>query len=226
MDSNETDGISTSSNVCVARRRLLARIAMLGAAVAATKAWPAPDSAPASVGARAPEINVRDTEGRHRTLSDFANKVVVLEWTSPSCPFVAAQYDSGRMQALQQWATSHGVVWLSVLSTHPSRRDYLAAEGAKAFNSQRKAAASVLLLDDTGELGRRYGARTTPHMFVIGTSGNVVYAGAIDDKATTNPKVVTSSRNFVRAALEDLAANRPVAVASTRPYGCAVGYAG
>jgi hypothetical protein len=128
------------------------------------------------------------------------------------------------MQALQQWATASGVVWLSVLSTHPKRSDYLAAEQAGAFNMRRKAAPTALLLDETGDLGRRYGARTTPHMFIVGTTGNLVYAGAIDDKPTTNAGVVMTSRNFVRAALEDLAANRPIAVASTRPYGCSVGY--
>ena len=214
---------SISSGPSFHRRRLLASIAVVGA-MGIAKAWAAASATPAAVGEPAPQIDVLDTDGRTRRLSEFAKKVVVLEWTSPSCPFVAAQYDSGRMQALQQWATGSGVVWLSVLSTHPKRSDYLGAEQARAFTMRRKAAPAALLLDPTGDLGRRYGARTTPHMFIVGTTGNLVYAGAIDDKATTSAKVVSTSHNFVRAALDDLAANRPVAVASTRPYGCSVGY--
>lgn len=180
----------------------------------------------ATVGNAAPAFQVTDAAGRTRTLAEFAGKTVVLEWTSPSCPFVRAQYDSGSMQALQREATKRGVVWLSVLSTDNSRADYLNGSQAEDFNKKRGAAATALLLDPSGAMGRSYGARVTPHMFVVSPDGKLAYAGAIDDKPTVEAEVVKKSRNFVRAALDDLAAGRRVAASSTRPYGCAVGYAG
>lgn len=151
---------------------------------------------------------------------------MVIEWTSPSCPFVAAQYKSGNMPALRRWAAERDVVWLSVLSTHPSRRDYLEPAQAESFETQRGAGQSAVLMDADGNLGRTYGARTTPHMFVVATDGVLAYAGAIDDRPSYDPDVVRQSRSLVRAALEDLQAGRPVAHASTRPYGCSIGYGG
>lgn len=182
-------------------------------------------AAGASVGAPAPNFKVPDAAGRQRTLSEFAGKTVVLEWTSPSCPFVRAQYVSGAMQALQQDAAKRGVVWLSVLSTTKSRRDYLAGPQAEDFNRKRGAVTTAILMDTDGAMGRAYDARTTPHMFVIDPSGKVEYMGAIDDKPTYDAAVVKQSRSLVRAALDDLAAGRPVAIPATRPYGCSVGYA-
>lgn len=178
------------------------------------------------VGKPAPGFAVADAEGRIRKLEEFRGKAVVLEWTSPSCPFVAAQYKSGNMPALRRWAAERDIVWLSVLSTHPSRRDYLEPARAEAFEAERGAKPSAILMDAEGKLGRAYGARTTPHMFVVAPDGVLAYAGAIDDRPSYDPDVVKQSRNLVRAALEDLGAGRPVAVASTRPYGCSIGYAG
>ncbi|BDT72763.1 hypothetical protein os4_23080 [Comamonadaceae bacterium OS-4] len=177
------------------------------------------------VGAAAPSFTVPDTSERPRTLQEFAGKTVVLEWTSPSCPFVRAQYEIGAMQAIQSEAAKLGVVWLSVLSTHRSRGDYLDAAKANEFNKTRGATPTALLMDVDGAMGRAYGARTTPHMFIIDPVGKVVYMGAIDDKPSYDAAVVKKSRNLVRAALADLAAHRPVATPISSPYGCAVGYA-
>ncbi|HSW16876.1 MAG TPA: redoxin domain-containing protein [Ramlibacter sp.] len=179
----------------------------------------------AFIGAPAPAFTALDAAGRPRSLSEFAGKTVVLEWTSPSCPFVRAQYASGAMQALQQEAAKRGVVWLSVLSTTRSRRDYLAGPQAEDFIRKRGAVTAAVLMDADGAMGRAYGARTTPHMFVIAPTGNLAYMGAIDDKPSYDAEVVKNSRGLVRAALDDLAAGRPVATPATRPYGCAVGYA-
>ncbi|MDP2819615.1 MAG: redoxin domain-containing protein [Polaromonas sp.] len=181
-------------------------------------------AAQAVVGQKAPAFEVADASGRKRSLAEFAGKTVVLEWTSPSCPFVRAQYVSGKMQELQRWAAGKGVVWLSVLSTNPARADFLPGEKAAAFDKTRNAAPTALLMDSTGQLGRAYGARTTPHMFVIAGTGLVAYAGAIDSKATVDEAVVLRSKNLVRAALDDLLAGRKVATPKTAPYGCAVGY--
>lgn len=213
--------MSTNSAIALqGRRRLLAGVcvlagigAFLGAASAAT------------AGSAAPAFQAVDSTGRTRTLAEFAGKTVVLEWTAPTCPYVRAQYDSGSMQALQREAAQRGVVWLSVLSTHTGRPDYLPGDKAEAFNKQRNAAPTALLLDPTGAMGRAYGAVATPHMFVIAPDGKLAYAGAIDSTPTVDADVVKKSRNFVRAALDDLAAGRRVATPNTRPYGCTVGYA-
>jgi len=183
-------------------------------------------SAQAEVGKPAPPFRVLDAEGRIRQLSEFAGKVVVLEWTSPSCPFVRAQYQSGVMQELQQSATRQGAAWLTVLSTHPSRRDFLAAEKASAFHRGRGGASTALLIDSDGTVGKAYGAVVTPHMFIVGTTGGVVYAGGTGDKPTMDAKEVRASRNFVREALADLAAGRKVATPTSRPFGCTVAYQG
>ncbi len=172
----------------------------------------------------APTFAVDDATGKRRTLEEFKGKLVVLEWTSPSCPFVRAQYASGKMQELQGWAKAQGVVWLAVLSTHPARGDYLAPQKALAFNQDRKAQSTALLMDSSGQMGQAYGARNTPHMFVINSAGQIAYAGAIDTQPTVDESVVPKSRNLVRAAMEDLLAGRRVAISRTTPYGCLVGY--
>lgn len=208
----------------LSRRRLFTFAASAGAAIgsaALVASWPTPSAAAAKVGQLAPDFAVADTGGQVRKLGDFRGKIVVLEWTSPSCPFVGAHYKSGNMQALQVWATQQGVIWLSVLSTHPSRSDYLPAPQAATFNKERNAAPTALLMDEDGKLGMSYGARTTPHMFVVAADGTLAYAGAIDEGPSPDP---TTKRNFVRLAIEDLMAQRPVKKASTRSYGCGVGY--
>lgn len=174
----------------------------------------------------APGFDVPDTAMRKRNLAEFKGRVVVLEWTSASCPFVRAQYESGVMPELQRSAAAQSVVWLSVISTHPSRRDYLPPEKADAMHRNRGSAAAALLMDSSGAMGRAYGAVVTPHMFVIDGKGQLVYAGAISDNPTMNAKEARASRNHVRAALEDLAAGRNVATSSTRPFGCTIAYSG
>lgn len=202
------------------RESLLAMAGALGSVLVPHAA----SAAGADVGQKAPSFEILDISNRKRSLSEFTGKIVVLEWTSPSCPFVRAQYVSGKMQELQRWAVGQGVVWLSVLSTNPGRADFLPPEKAEAFNQSRHAVPTALLIDSAGQLGRAYDARTTPHMFVITGSGLVAYAGAIDSKATVDEAVVPRSRNLVRAALEDLLAGRKVATPKTVPYGCLVGY--
>jgi len=179
----------------------------------------------ARLGMAAPAFTVPDTAGRLRTLAEFKGKTVVLEWTSTSCPYAAAQYSSGRMPQLQRWASDKGIVWLSVLSTHPSREDYLAPAQAQAFNRRRGGVPSALLIDAEGTMGKAYGALTADHMFIIAANGTLVYAGAIDDSESQDPTEVASSHNHVRAALTDLLAGRRVAKPSTEPFGCSVNYA-
>ena len=181
---------------------------------------------PAVAASPAPQFEVPDTQMRKRRLSEFKGKAVVLEWTSASCPFVRAQYESGVMPELQRWAASQGIVWLSVISTHPSRRDYLPPDKADGLHRARGGAPAALLMDSAGTMGRAYGAVVTPQMFVIDPKGEIVYSGAISDNPTMSAREARAARNYVRAALEDLAAGRKVATASTRPFGCTVAYSG
>jgi hypothetical protein len=174
----------------------------------------------------APHFEVPDSRTRKRTLSEFKGKTLVLEWTAASCPFVRAQYASGVMPELQRAAAAQGIVWLSVLSTHPSRRDYLSPDKAEAMHAGRGAAPAALLMDSDGRMGRAYGAIVTPHMFIIAPSGDLAYAGAISDNATMSAAEARSSRNYVKAALEDLAAGRKVATPNSRPFGCTIAYSG
>jgi hypothetical protein len=178
------------------------------------------------IGKPAPQFEAIDSGMRKRRLSELKGKTVVLEWTSPSCPFVRAQYQSAVMPELQRWAAAQGIVWLSILSTHPSRRDYLPADKAEALHRNRGAAPAALLLDPEGVMGRAYGAVVTPHMFIVAPNGNLAYAGAISDNPTMDAEEARASRNYVRAALEDLAAGRKVATPFTRPFGCTIAYSG
>jgi peroxiredoxin len=209
----------------MSRRVFLLSTAALAAAFS-TCTFADEPHAVAKLGKPAPAFDVVDTAGRHHTLAELKGKVAVLEWTSSSCPYAAAQYRSGRMPELQRWAIAKGAVWLSVLSTHPSRTDYLAPEQADAFNQQRGGAPSALLMDSSGNMGHTYGAMTANHMFVIAANGMLAYAGGIDDSDSQDPKEVAASHNHVRAALENLLSGKRVAVPSTEPFGCAVSYAG
>jgi peroxiredoxin len=185
---------------------------------------PALAAASATVGQPAPAVSVADSSGKTVSLADFKGKTVVLEWVNPGCPYVRKHYDSANMQATQKAAVTGNVVWLAVNSTHPSHYDHKKAADMAAWMQQQKAAATHTLMDGDGKVGRAYGARTTPHLYVIDARGTLAYAGGIDDKPSANPADVKTAKNHVNAALSDLAAGKPVAQPSTRPYGCSVKY--
>lgn len=203
------------------QRRLILSMAALYGAIAS---WDA--RAEASPGQMAPNFEVVDALGKKRTLREFRDKLVVLEWSSPSCPFARAQYQSGRMQELQKWAMQHGVVWLTVLSSHPTRTDYLPGAKASAMNEARGGQPTALLIDAEGKLGRAYGAAVANHMFVIDKKGSVAYAGGIDDAQSFDLAKVSQAKNHVRDALDDLLSAKKPRVPSTEPYGCSLAYAG
>ena len=195
----------------------LATIALLAALPAAAQH--------AAVGQPAPAFEVPDSRGKTVRLSDFKGKHVVLEWTNPSCPFVAKHYGSQNMQGLQKEATAKGVVWLSVSSTALGHGEYLAPAALWSQYQRWGAAPTAMLMDDSGKVGRAYGASTTPHMVVIDAQGVLVYAGGIDDKRSTDPADVKTAKNFVRAALAESLAGKPVSTPSAAPYGCSIKYA-
>jgi hypothetical protein len=184
-----------------------------------------PAQASVATGAQAPAFSVQDANGQARTLSEFAGRTLVLEWTNHGCPYVRKHYDSANMQTLQREATANGVVWLQVISSAPGEQGHLDGAGARARVTTDNAAPTATLLDPSGAVGRAYGARTTPHMFVIGGDGRVLYQGAIDDRPSARPASLEGATNYVRAALADVAAGRPVQTAQTTPYGCSVKYA-
>jgi hypothetical protein len=184
-----------------------------------------PAVASVETGARAPAFSVQDANGATRTLSEFSGRMVILEWTNHGCPYVRKHYDSGNMQALQREATADGIVWLQVISSAPGEQGHLDGVGALARVRTDNAAPSATLLDPTGVMGRAYGARNTPQMFIISGEGVVVYQGAIDDRPSARPASLEGATNYVRAALADIEAGRAVQVAETTPYGCSVKYA-
>ncbi|HEY1928529.1 MAG TPA: redoxin domain-containing protein [Caulobacteraceae bacterium] len=177
------------------------------------------------MGGAAPPFTALDENGRRRALSDFAGKIVVLEWTSSDCPYCGKHYGSGTMQALQKKAVQEGVVWLTVSSSAPDREGYFTATTARAWRKKVGSHATAILLDSSGVVGRAYGARATPHMFVIDKAGRVAYMGGIDDRPYADPESLKGAKPYVALALADLRAGRPVANPVSAPYGCSVRYA-
>ncbi len=176
------------------------------------------------IGQPAPEFKAVDSHGKTHNLSDFKGSIVVLEWTNHDCPFVQKHYSSGNMQALQKEATANQVVWLSVISSAPGKQGHVSATEANELTTARNAAPTAVLLDPEGTVGKLYGARTTPHMYVIDKEGILVYMGGIDDIPSADPSDIPKSTNYVRAALKAMNEGKPIEVASSRPYGCSVKY--
>ena len=185
---------------------------------------PSPAVADAVPGQAAPAFSLKDTGGKTTTLADYKGKYVVLEWVNPNCPFVRKHYVSNNMQGLQGKYAAAGVVWLSVSSTHPSHQDFLEPAALAARMKTWHAAPAAILMDSEGQVGRLYGARTTPHMYVVDPDGRVIYAGGIDDRRSADPDDVKGASNFVATALDEARAGRPVSVAAARAYGCSVKY--
>ena len=181
-------------------------------------------SATAQVGQAAPDFTLTASDGESYTLSDLQGKRVILEWTNHDCPYVRKHYGSGNMQALQQTATDEGYVWLSIISSASGKQGHVDAAQANALTEKRNALPTAVLFDESGEVGKAYGARTTPHMYVIDTDGTLLYAGGIDDKPTANPADIDVATNYVVQAMSELAAGDQLSVTTSRPYGCSVKY--
>jgi peroxiredoxin len=186
---------------------------------------PALAAASAKVGSAAPTFTLPATTGKSVSLADQRGKLVILEWTNHDCPYVRKHYDTSNMQGLQKETTAQGVIWLTLISSAPGTQGYVTPKQADELTSTRQASPTAVLLDPTGTVGKSYGATNTPHMYIIDKTGTLVYAGAIDDRPTTRRGDVQGAQNYVRAALEDLAAGRAVKMPVTRAYGCTVKYA-
>jgi len=179
---------------------------------------------PPPVGTAAPEFSLADAKGQTHSLGEYKGKYVVLEWFNPECPFVKKHYGSGNMQKLQDEYTGKGVVWLTIDSNAPGTQGNVTAEEAQKITSSWKTHQTALLLDPEGKAGRAYGAKNTPNMVVINPDGRIAYEGAIDSKASPNPADIPSSTNYVKVALDESLAGKPVSTPKTKPYGCSVKY--
>jgi peroxiredoxin len=193
----------------------------LTACMALATAFPALAAMP---GAPAPDFTIADTAGKPVKLADYRGKFVVLEWTNPECPFVRKHYNSKNMQELQKEWGAKDVVWLTINSTNASHSEFKSPDEMASWMRVQGAAPKATLIDGTSATARVYGAKTTPHMFVVDPTGKLLYAGAIDDKRSSNPAEATVANNYVRAALTEATAGTPVTVASTLPYGCSLKY--
>ena len=176
------------------------------------------------IGEPAPGFTGIDTSGKSHALSDFRGKPVVLEWTNHDCPYVRKHYGSGNMQQQQQAATGQGAVWLSIISSAPGKQGHVTPAQADALTAERNAAPSAVILDEKGEIGRLYEAKTTPHMYIIDADGKLAYMGGIDSIASANPADIGKATQYVPAALAQVMNGEPVASSVTRPYGCSVKY--
>jgi len=177
-----------------------------------------------TVGSPAPEFALQSVAGGTVKLSQYKGKYVVLEWVNPECPYVRKHYGSANMQKLQKDYTGREVVWLTINSTRNGHPEYKQPGEMATWMKKMDASSSATLLDPKGEAGKAYGARTTPHMYIIDPKGVLVYAGGIDDKRSTDIEDVKTAKNYVRAAMDELLAGKTVTNSATAPYGCSVKY--
>src|SRR4051812_383068 len=205
------------SKLIVQRRSVL-----LGSAALALA--PASVLAASDLGKPAPAFSATDSNGKVWSLAELKGKVVVLETTNQDCPYVRKHYNSTNMQTQQREAAAKGVVWLTVASSAPGQEGFVTAGQANELTKTRSAAPAAFLLDPQSRIARAYGATVTPHMYIVDAAGVLVYKGGIDSIPSANPADVPKATQYVRVALDQLLAGKPVAEASTRPYGCSLKY--
>lgn len=219
MTRNMTHLSQTLALPTMLRRALMASLGVAIIGLFAATAFAAPQ-----VGAAAPDFQVVGSDGKTHRLSDFKGKPVVLEWTNHECPFVVKHYATGNMQKTQALAAEKDAVWLTVISSAPSKQGHVSAEKANELTVSRNATPLTVLLDESGDIGRAYDARTTPHMYLIDENGVLRYMGGMDDRPTARHSDVDGATNFVTAALSDWTEKSEVATPVTAPYGCSIKY--
>jgi peroxiredoxin len=192
-------------------------------ALSALACLPVAFAAPA-VGQAAPDFTLKDTAGQTVKLSEYRGKYVVLEWTNPGCPYVRKHYNSGNMPDTQRDAVIKGAAWLSINSTAKDNGEYYEPAKMAAWMKERKAQPTAMLLDEDGTVGKAYGARTTPHMYIVDPQGKLVYAGGIDSIPSSDPDDIKKAVNYVKQGLGEALAGKPISQAVTRAYGCSVKY--
>jgi peroxiredoxin len=206
----------------MARMRQLVR----ALAIAGALATMATASANPELNQPAPAFAAQGADGKSIKLDAYKGKTVVLEWTNHDCPYVKKHYESGNIPTLQKEAAAKGVVWLQVVSSAPGKQGHVDGATAQKLNGARHAAPAGTVLDPEGSVGKLYGAQTTPHIFIVNASGQLVYKGGIDSLATTSHADLTKAEHYVANALKSIESGKPIEKANTRPYGCSVKYAG
>jgi peroxiredoxin len=181
-------------------------------------------AAEVQVGKAAPEFTFTDIEGTQAKLSDFRGKYVVIEWFNHGCPFVGKHYKSDRMQNLQRKYTEAGVVWIAVNSTSDGHDNYRDAAMSRKEAEAKGTSATYIVLDPSGKIGKLYGAKTTPHIFIINPEGEIIYMGAADSINSTDVGDIEKATNYIDQALTEALAGKPVSTSETKPYGCSVKY--
>jgi len=176
------------------------------------------------VGQPAPAFTAAGSDSKMHSLADYRGKYVVLEWLNHECPYVRKHYDTKNMQALQEQLTGKDVVWVSVISSAPGKQGHSTAAEANANTEAKGAHPTVVILDEEGEVGRAYEAKTTPHMFVIDPEGTLIYKGAIDDQPSFDQATVAAAKNYVRQGTGEAMSGKPVSEPVTQPYGCSIKY--
>lgn len=197
------------------RRLALSAVLLMGSSVALA----APE-----IGKEAPAFSVKDANGKERTLEEFKDKWVVLEWFNKGCPFVQKHYGSKNMQDLQKKYTKKGVIWLTVISSAKGEQGHVDGKTANEDAVRSGASPSAILLDEEGKVGRSYGAKTTPHMFIISPQKKVVYMGAIDSISSTSQESLKEAKNYIDSAFVQLFDGKPIAEPVTQQYGCTIKY--
>jgi peroxiredoxin len=180
--------------------------------------------ADAEIGKPAPEFSGTGSDGKTHTLAEYRGRILVIEWLNHDCPYVRKHYDTRNMQSLQKELTDQGVAWLSVISSAPGKQGHSSAAKANADAKEKDAHATAILLDESGEIGRAYGAKTTPTMFVVGADGTLIYKGAIDDRPTFAKDTISGAKNYVRQAVNETREGKQVSEPATAAYGCSVKY--
>ena len=198
---------------------------LLAYATAATLAFAAPAFAKIATGSSVADMTVVDSNGVTHNLSDFEGKRVVLEWTNEGCPYVKKHYKTDNMQDLQRDAAATDTVWLSVISSAPGKQGHKTGDEVASWKTKHDVASAAVIIDEAGDMGQAFSARTTPHMYIIDENQTLVYQGAIDDNSSANPATVEGATNYVRQAMAELDAGEAVSVSDTQPYGCSVKYA-
>jgi peroxiredoxin len=180
--------------------------------------------AQAVVGQPAPAFSAIDAAGKPVSLADYKGKHVVLEWVNPGCPYVQKHYNSGNMPATQKAAVAQGVAWLTISSTAKDASDYRPPAELASWIRGKQGTPTATVMDDDGKIGRAYGARVTPHMYIVDPQGKLVYAGAIDSKPSSNPADIATATNYVSQGIGELTGGKPLSLATTRAYGCSIKY--
>jgi peroxiredoxin len=176
------------------------------------------------LGLKAPIFSLKDMNSKIVSLSDFKKKYVVLEWTNHGCPFVKKHYNSNNMQSIQKKIVSKDTVWLSIISSANGKQGHSTPAKALSDYKEMKSNATSVLLDTDGKVGGMYGAKTTPHMFIINPKGIVIYEGAIDSIASADKTDIDNANNFILSAFQEIRSGKEVSTKKTKPYGCSVKY--